>query len=270
MAVSNSNLAIITITILLMLLNRACSLNSLGFSFDNYFHQEERNLILQGDAKISQTNTLQLTSTPNKVVGRVLHSFQLQLWDKSTNKLASFDSQFSFVLTSPVRGPADGIAFFITSPNSTIPQNSGGGYLGLFNSKTALSNTSSNQVVAVEFDTYINPTYDPNYNHIGIDINSIKSSKLVRWDRRENETLDVLVSYHAETQTLEVKANYPDGQSYEVSHEIDLRTVLPEWVRVGFSASSGNQYQSHSVLSWSFYSGLYYIGHKNEYLASDI
>ena len=42
---------------------------------------------------------------------------------------------------------------------------------------------SSDRVVAVEFDTYPNANIgDPEYRHIGIDINSIKSSAVGKWN----------------------------------------------------------------------------------------
>lgn len=48
---------------------------------------------------------------------------------------------------------------------------------------------------------------------------------------------------------------------------VDLKTVLPAWDRVGFSAASGQLYQTHNVHSWSFTSTLPYTTQKeNEYL----
>lgn len=46
------------------------------------------------------------------------------------------------------------------------------------------------------------------------------------------------------------------GVKIIVSYKVDLKTVLPEWVRVGFSAATGAETQTHSVLSWSFSSTL--------------
>nr|5U38_A Chain A, Lectin [Platypodium elegans] len=237
--------------------------DSLSFSFIN-FDRDERNLIFQGDAHTSRNNILQLTRTDSNgapvrsTVGRILHSAQVRLWEKSTNRVANFQTQFSFFLSSPLSNPADGIAFFIAPPDTTIPSGSAGGLLGLFNPRTAL-NESANQVLAVEFDTFFaqnSNTWDPNYQHIGIDVNSIRSSKVVRWERREGKTLNVLVTYNPSTRTIDVVATYPDGQRYQLSHVVDLTTILPEWVRVGFSAASGEQFQTHNLESWSFTSTL--------------
>ncbi|MED6197590.1 hypothetical protein PIB30_057946 [Stylosanthes scabra] len=267
MAISNKIFPLLSIaTIFLLLLNKAHSLDSLSFSYNNFDQEDERNLIIQGDAKFSPSKTISLTKvddngTPTKsTVGRVLHAAQVRLFDKSTNRLANFQAQFSFVLKSPLSNAADGLAFFIAAPDSEIPNNSAGGTLGLFDPQSA-QNPSANQVVAVEFDTFYaqdSNGWDPNYEHIGIDVNSIKSAATTRWERRDGQTLNVLVTYDANSRILRVTGNYPDGKSYELSHEVDLRDHLPEWVRVGFSAASGQQYQSHELVSWSFTSALLY------------
>ncbi|KAL1343641.1 hypothetical protein HN51_029996 [Arachis hypogaea] len=266
-AISKKILPLLSIaTIFLLLLNKAHSLDSLSFSYNNFEQDDERNLILQGDAKFSASKGIQLTKvddngTPAKsTVGRVLHSTQVRLWEKSTNRLTNFQAQFSFVIKSPIDNGADGIAFFIAAPDSEIPKNSAGGTLGLFDPQTA-QNPSANQVLAVEFDTFYaqdSNGWDPNYQHIGIDVNSIKSAATTKWERRDGQTLNVLVTYDANSKNLQVTASYPDGQSYQLSHEVDLRDYLPEWGRVGFSAASGQQYQSHELQSWSFTSTLLY------------
>nr|POF15886.1 l-type lectin-domain containing receptor kinase ix.1 [Quercus suber] len=56
-----------------------------------------------------------------------------------------------------------------------IPDNSFGGYLGLFSNETAINGTQ-NQIVAVEFDTYPNEWDTASAPHVGIDINSIVSN----------------------------------------------------------------------------------------------
>ncbi|MED6137133.1 hypothetical protein PIB30_062104 [Stylosanthes scabra] len=261
------------IAIFLTLLNIAASTDSTSFSFIN-FAPDERNLILQGDAEISPIdNEVKLTKTTfagdgvANSVGRILHSAHVRLWEQETNRLANFETQFSFNLTSSRRYPADGLAFFIAPSDTTIPADSTGGRLGLFSPSNALNTSSASQVIAVEFDTFMdgdsNP-WDPNYRHIGIDVDSIESSAVTRWERREGVVLNVLISYNPNTKTLSVVATYPDGERYELSHVVDVRTVLPEWVRVGFSASTGLQYQAHNLMSWSFTSSLLYTAQNKE------
>ncbi|MED6116404.1 hypothetical protein PIB30_100038 [Stylosanthes scabra] len=264
MAISTKNLLppFFFIAIFLALLNTSTSTDSISFSFIN-FTPGERNLILQGDAEISPVdNEIKLTKTnstgqpvPN-TVGRVLHLAEVHLWEETTNRLASFETQFSIYLRGN-RGeyPADGLAFFIAPSDTTIPPGSAGGTLGLFDPNTAL-NSSANQVVAVEFDNFVGNDWDPSYQHIGIDVNSIRSSTDTRWTHLAGEILNVVISYDPNMKTLAVVANYPFGGPYQLSRVIDLRSVLPEWVRVGFSAASGQLYQTHNLVSWSFTSSL--------------
>lgn len=47
-----------------------------------------------------------------------------------------------------------------------------------------------------------------------------------------------------------------DGTPYYVNSTIDLKSVLPEQVAVGFSAATGSSAELHRVLSWSFDSTL--------------
>ena len=44
--------------------------------------------------------------------------------------------------------------------------------------------------------------------------------------------------------------------SSSLSYIVDLKTILSEWVRVGFSAATGALVESHTILSWSFSSNL--------------
>ncbi|MED6137137.1 hypothetical protein PIB30_062108 [Stylosanthes scabra] len=261
-----------SLAIFLMLLNLATSQDSLSFSFNNFEKEAERNLILQGDAHI-EPKVLQLTRTDShqNSVGRALYLSQVHLYEKSTKRLANFQIQFGFSLKSQGSSqPADGLAVFMAPSDTTIPPNSigNGGLLGLFDPSDALN--ASKKVVAVEFDTFYDRSsndWDPSYTHIGIDVNSIKSVKTVRWDRRDNEILNVLVTYTASSRTLAVAANYPDGKKYELSHEVDFGEELPEYVRVGFSAATGQEFQSHTLHSWSFTSVLLNtVTNENEYI----
>nr|P93535.1 RecName: Full=Seed lectin; AltName: Full=LECSJASG; Flags: Precursor [Styphnolobium japonicum]AAB51441.1 lectin precursor [Styphnolobium japonicum] len=250
----------ISITFFLLLLNKVNSAEILSFSFPKFASNQE-DLLLQGDALVSSKGELQLTTVENGVpiwnsTGRALYYAPVHIWDKSTGRVASFATSFSFVVKAPVASKsADGIAFFLAPPNNQI-QGPGGGHLGLFHSS---GYNSSYQIIAVDFDTHIN-AWDPNTRHIGIDVNSINSTKTVTWGWQNGEVANVLISYQAATETLTVSLTYPSSQtSYILSAAVDLKSILPEWVRVGFTAATGltTQYvETHDVLSWSFTSTL--------------
>ena len=158
----------------------------------------------------------------------------------------------------PRRGPfADGIAFVIAPFPCNMPNDSSGGFLGLFSADTAL-NAYKNQIVAVEFDSFSNP-WDPSTAHTGIDVNSIASVTTTQWQTGNagNAFLaTATVNYEPGTKNLSVSVRYPgshvNGTSSSLSFVIDLRTVLPEWVRVGFSGAAGRLVETHWILDWTF------------------
>ncbi|CAL0319753.1 unnamed protein product [Lupinus luteus] len=259
-------LLVFSTTIFLMLVSSVNSLDSLFFSFTE-FELDERDLIFQGDSHLKSLwpfigNELQLTKTdgqgaPQKnTIGRVLYSAPFQLWQKRTGKVSKFEAQMGFELKKPSSKPGDGFAFFIAPIDSTIPENTKGGYLGLFNDTTAFNSSATTPIVAVEFDTYFYDAWDPNYPHIGINVNSINSSTHVKWNREAEETLDIDIKYDPHGRNLSVVAFGFDGV-YAVSYKVDLPNVLPEWVRVGITGASGDDgVEVHNVYTWSFSSHL--------------
>ncbi|KAL4377151.1 hypothetical protein GQ457_02G008790 [Hibiscus cannabinus] len=243
---------------------------SLSLNFPS-FSPNMGGIHFEGDAFSSQS-VLQLTKNDaiNNLtgsVGRASYDKAVHLWDASSGKLTDFTTRFSFVLQAV--NPelyGDGISFFIAPFESQIPPNSSDGYLALFDPNEN-SNSSSNNVVAVEFDSHKNE-WDPDDNHVGININSIVSVTNVTWSSsiRDGKVANAWVSYNSTTKNLSVFLSYADNPVYSgnssLSYIVDLRDVLPEWVRIGFSASTGSQFEIHNILSWSFNSTLGTSGKK--------
>ncbi|KAM4108858.1 hypothetical protein ACB094_03G077100 [Castanea mollissima] len=187
-------------------------------------------------------------------------------------KVTDFTTNFSFIIKAVNQYAADGLAFFISPFNSSIPNNSAGGYLGLFSNETAINGTQ-NQIVAVEIDTYKNywdPSDPSSYTHVGIDINSIVSNKSEALPPSMNitngSTTNVRVSYDSTSQILSVFLTYATEPPISLSSIADL-TILPEWVSVGFSATTGTSIELHTILSWSFNSTLEAGNHEKKKLA---
>ncbi|WOL04959.1 hypothetical protein Cni_G13682 [Canna indica] len=236
--------------------------NALSFDFPSFDHGAASNIIFQGDASV-QMKEINLTSYPMLYsVGRAVYGQPLRLWDAQTRELADFVTHFSFVIDSFDRSSSDhgdGLAFFLSMYPSTIPAYSRGAFLGLFGN-SSLDN-STVRTVAVEFDTFRN-AWDPSANHVGIDVNSIDSKALVELNSslKDGREANVWVSYNSMTHNLSVFLTYErnpvfNGQS-SLHYIVDLRDVLPETVAIGFSASTGNLTEAHSLVSWSFNSTL--------------
>ncbi|XP_054824121.1 lectin 7-like [Prosopis cineraria] len=260
----------LSLTVLISLL-LSHNVNSLSFDFPT-FDSYNNAISFQGDAFASQ-GFLQLTKTINGVpqpnsAGRASYSAPVHLWDAKTGKLAAFTTSFSFMLSpSSSSYPSlfgDGISFFIAPFNSHIPSNSSGGFLGLFSEPTAL-NSYANRIVAVEFDTFGNPWDPTSSGHIGIDVNSIASVKTVSWNAEKGLTGIATISYDPDVKSLNVYVRYPTeskvnrtSSSTSLMFVVDLRTLLPEWVRVGFSGATGHLVELHKILSWDFVSSNFY------------
>ncbi|XP_057831329.2 lectin-4 [Cryptomeria japonica] len=185
----------------------------------------------------------------------------ISLWDENSF-LANFSSHFQFLVASisdyQSSHYGDGLAFFLAPFDSDPPQNCTGQWLGLFNQST--DGSSSNQIVAVEFDTLRNDPFDPDDNHVGIDVNSIVSKANVslwsEWEIqiRSGKKLQAWVDYDGLAKRLYVFLT-TDVQKPEtpiLSYGIDLTKFLPQKIKVGISASTAYSIEEHYVFFWDF------------------
>ncbi|XP_058772133.1 lectin 7-like [Vicia villosa] len=262
MAINNSSRTKLLFITIFSFLVFSQDVNSSSFTISE-FEPYQNNIQLEGSAFISN-GSVYLTGPVPSTAGRASYTGPVRLWNADNGNLAAFTSIFSFVVAP--NGPGlfgDGITFFVAPFNSHIPKNSSGGFLGLFDSKTAL-NSYQNQIVAVEFDSFGGNPWDPVYSHIGIDVNSIASVTTASWNTSvpKGFVATAVVSYEPVTKNLSVVVASPgsygaNGVLSSVSFLIDLRTVLPEWVRVGFSGATGQLVELHKIFSWSFKSSFY-------------
>ncbi|RYQ92721.1 hypothetical protein Ahy_B09g098937 isoform D [Arachis hypogaea] len=175
--------ALLTFFLLLVVaskkVNSASETETVSFNF-NSFAQGNPAINLQGDATVLSDGNVQLTNVKSSYsAGRVLYGTPVRLWDKATGNVASFVTSFSFQLTD-LQGynAADGIIFFVAPEDTQIPSGGVGGTLGV------ASSNGVGQFVGVEFDSYSNSEFkDPPYQHVGIDVNTLVSSKTVEWKR---------------------------------------------------------------------------------------
>lgn len=178
----------------------------------------------QGDA-VYNVGTVEF----NKVnymtrVGLITYSDKVQLWDKKSGNISDFSTHFTFVIDTLEKEPNEyghGLTFFIALVGFQIPPNSAGGFLGLFNTMT--SHSSSNQMIVVEFYTFVNPEWDPEFQHVGININSIASTVYTRWNAslHSGYTADVSIIYNAATKNLSVSWSYINEPKQSVSTSLE-------------------------------------------------
>ncbi|XXG55836.1 hypothetical protein AAC387_Pa03g3409 [Persea americana] len=202
----------------------------------------------------------QLAENIHKSTGRAIYSDRVRIWDSKTRNLTDFNTQFSFIINGLNESkPGDGFAFFLTANGSKIPSYASlGESLGIY----SRSNSSKNQLVAIEFDTF-NNTWDPSLPHVGININS-RVSEITSYLRTSSKDRvykgDALVSYSANTKNLSVFISYDEnpgfGEDPDLRYTVDLREILPEWADCGFSATTGLAIELHQIHSWEFKSTL--------------
>ncbi len=158
----------------------------------------------------------------------------------------SFSAYFTFEISQPGNGGADGMVFAIQTQSSGAGTVGGGmGYGGIPNS------------VGIEFDTYFNDTVDPDGNHLGLNLNgSMTSLKTANPPGNlESGIWHVWVDYDGLSDLLEVRMDDTISRpvSAVLTDTIDLAAAFDPDVFVGFTAATGGSYERHEVLSFYFH-----------------
>ncbi|GLJ32009.1 hypothetical protein SUGI_0644600 [Cryptomeria japonica] len=244
--------------------------NSTNFLFANFSHNNSQQLIYMGDASFSALyHCIDLTPDPNgtrKVyssnetaanvehhIGRVLYRRQITMWP------ASFTTIFT-ILVKDIASNGDGMAFIIVPDNDSFLAKSYGGFLGLFDHSTEGNRTGQ---LAIELDTFQNE-FDPDDNHVGIDIQSIKSNVTANMgnhgmDIKAGRAIQVRVDYDGWAKSLQIYARYADSTSdYSslLNSTVELEKIVPRSAYLGFSATTGKSLEIHRLLDWSFSSAM--------------
>jgi hypothetical protein len=224
---------ICVVLVILLVTEQVNSQNSVSFNISD-FYTRSSSIIVTGSARISRNGNLELSdpNDPTLLVGNGYYKTLVPIWNRTTGIVASFTTKFSFVLEDidPSIPAGGGLFFFIDRPNA--------------------NDTAAIRYVAVKFKEH-----DPGF--VGIDVNTGISLKTSKWKRVSQTLVDVIIGYDSVSKILIVAVTDSDGQFLTVSQVVDLKEVLPEIVRVGFSSSSSEPVnQLHSIQSWSFTSNL--------------
>ncbi|XP_061983332.1 probable L-type lectin-domain containing receptor kinase S.5 [Populus nigra] len=193
--------------------------------------------------------------------GRVLLNKSFILWEDDGAggvRVASFNSSFViniFRLNNST--PGEGLAFLI-APDLALPENSDGQYLGLTNSTT--DRNPENGIVAIELDT-VKQEFDPDDNHMGLNIHSVISLKTVSLDDLGIEIAPVgarnhmvWVHYDGNSKKMEVymaEEGKAKPATPALAAELNLKDLVREKSYFGFAASTGRNFQLNCVLKWN-------------------
>ncbi|CDY28810.1 BnaA02g10020D [Brassica napus] len=253
-----------SILLFYLLLVLPCFVDSVSFNFTSFQRGDPGNVIYHGDASLDGAVVLGNTGYTSRV-GWVTYAEKVPIWNSRTGKLTNFNTSFSFIINTRNASSGNfghGLCFFLAPVGIQLLANSAGGFLGLFNQVENI--TSSFPLVHVEFDTFQNVEWDPleTESHVGINNNSLVSSNYTSWNAtKHNQAIcNAHISYDSATKNLSVywayKLTSDPRENSSLSYIIDLATVLPPQVTIGFSATTGAVTEGHRLLSWEFSSSL--------------
>lgn len=196
--------------------------------------------------------------------GRIMFKESFKLHDKGA-RVASFNTSF-FInihnLSSSTSGHGEGMAFVI-APDLGLPPGSEGQYLGLTNTTT--DGNLTNHLVAIEFDTF-KQDFDPDDNHIGLNINSVLSEQNVSLSdfgfqlvSESPKNFTIWIQYDGANKTLQVfmaDEENPVPTKSRPSNPVmtaglDIGKIVSERSYFGFAASTGSAIELHCVLQWN-------------------
>ncbi|KAI3861865.1 hypothetical protein MKX03_001721 [Papaver bracteatum] len=254
------------------ILSFSATSEDLGFEYSGF--RNAQNLSLSGMADATPGGLLRLTNTDSKhQLGHCFYSGPVQFSSNSsssanignTTSVVSFSTTFVFAIVSESKVSGQGIAFVI-APQRGLPGALANQYLGLFNDSS--NGKPENHVFAVELDTIKNVEYDIDDNHVGIDINGLKSvrAESAKYYTDKNggyknlslisgQAMQVWVEYDGLQKQVNVTiapimVRKPDVPLLSLSQ--DLSTIFLNTMYVGFSASTQTVETFHYILGWSF------------------
>ncbi|XP_044473109.1 L-type lectin-domain containing receptor kinase IV.1-like [Mangifera indica] len=252
--------------LLFLILTFAAGDETLGFVHNGF---QSANLTVDGIAEFTSNGLLRLTNDTKQQSGHAFYPNPITFKQSSTNAAAfSFSTTFVFGIISGEYPTLNGHGIaFVIAPTRGLPGARPSQFLGLFNETN--TGNASNHVFAVELDTIQSSEFfDINDNHVGIDINGLKSANSSaagyyedRSGQFKNLTLisgqpmQVWVEYNGDQKQIDVTlAPFNSGKPSTplLSLSYDLSPILNNAMYVGFSSSTGSVLTNHYILGWSF------------------
>ncbi|KAG2301952.1 hypothetical protein Bca52824_030603 [Brassica carinata] len=240
------------------------SSQSLNFTYNGFPPQSD--ISIQGIATITHTGLLRLTNKTDQQTGHAFYTKPIRFKNSPNGTVSFFSTTFVFAIHPRIQPfSGHGIAFVI-APHTRLPHATPSQYMGLFNITS--NGNDTNHVFAIELDTIRNTEFsDIDDNHVGIDINSLKSVNSSRagwWDQKgqfknltliSSKPMQVWIDYDGlthKTNVMMAPLKKEKPKTPLVSIVTDLSSVILQDMFVGFSSSTGSVPAEHYVLGWSF------------------
>ncbi|KAG5583744.1 hypothetical protein H5410_044178 [Solanum commersonii] len=227
---------------------------------------QSRNLSLDGIAEFTPDGLLLLTASETQDQGHAFYPNPIHFKNSTNGTVVSFSTTFVFAIRSDYGILSGHGLVFVIAPQRRIQGALAYHYLGLFNSSN--NGDRSNHVVGVELDTIYSEEFgDINANHVGIDINGLRSVAVETAGYFDNtglfhnltlisgQPMQVWVDYDGSTKQINVTVallHVEKPVSPLLSLKTDLSPILDQTMYVGFSSSTGSVPTHHYILGWSF------------------
>ncbi|GJN10346.1 hypothetical protein PR202_ga28433 [Eleusine coracana subsp. coracana] len=208
---------------------------------------------------------------PNGILalGNAFYSSPFQMRNHSDGSVFSFSATFAFVIPPATGSGRDGIAF-VLAPNISLStvRTYGGGMFGLLSPGD--NGNPSNHLLCIELDTLYNEKFaDIDDNHVGIDANSLNSSRsspagyytdnpfsdLHPLRLSSGREMQVWIDYDHGLMQLNVSLSLipnPKPKHPLLAHNINLSQVFLDHMYVGFSSSAWGIIHGYFILGCSF------------------
>ncbi|KAJ3700271.1 hypothetical protein LUZ61_003976 [Rhynchospora tenuis] len=234
----------------------------------NGFKQATDQLSLANSTKITKDGLLQLTNDTNNILGQAFFSSPISMikTNENVSEVISFSTSFILDIVTVGSSGGHGLTFAI-APSKELLEAYIANYLGLFGPSN--NGNFSNHVFAVEFDHVMdnglfNETDD---NHVGVDLNSLKSNASQKAAYYSNQTskvefrlesgkpIQAWIDYNGTSKILDITVAplpIPKPSWALISYYVDLMPIFKKEMYVGFTSSTGKLASSHYIIAWSF------------------
>ncbi|KAK7339681.1 hypothetical protein VNO77_20362 [Canavalia gladiata] len=249
--------------LVLLLLVKIIASEDSSFIYNGF---QSSHLYLDGIAELTPNGLLKITNDTMQQKGHAFYPNPILFKNNFNGPVSSFSTTFVFAIRSQYPTLSGHGIVFVVAPTRGLPNSLPSQYLGLFNETN--NGNSSNHVFGVELDTIQSKEFnDINDNHVGIDINDLKSANSTpagyysSGDGFKNLTLfsgypmQLWVEYDGVKKQIDVTLgpiNMGKPERPLLSLTQDLSPILNNSMYVGFSSATGSVHTSHYVLGWSF------------------
>ncbi|ESW12493.1 hypothetical protein PHAVU_008G117800 [Phaseolus vulgaris] len=251
------------VAVVFVLATTVASEDAVSFTYNGF--QSSSHLYLDGGAEFTSYGMLKLTNHTRQQKGHAFFPSPIVFKNTTNGSVSSFSTTFVFAISSEYPNLSGHGIVFVISPTKGLPNSLPSQYLGLFDDTN--NGNSGNHVFGVELDTILNTEFDDiNDNHVGIDVNGLKSVKSVaagyysvggfkNLSLISGSPMQLWVEYDGPKKQIDVTLapiNIGKPESPLLSLSKDLSPILNNSMYVGFSSSTGSIQSYHYILGWSF------------------